>query len=311
MLNLDDLRMIRAVGQAGSLAGAARALDITPPALTVRLQRLELTLGVSLAVRGARGISLTDEGRRLLEESIELLERIETLPERVTSEGTLRGQLRVVAPFGFGRAYLAPILRGLHGSHPELKVQLTLAENPMAHASAHDVVVHIGAIRDSSWVAHVLAPNERLLCASPGFLRRLTTKLVHPSDLECLPCLCLQENEEAIARWKFTHATANPGRTAGPSITVRVKGGLSSNDGAVITQWALEGLGVVVRSAWESAPLIKAGRLVHLLPQWRLEAAPVMALVPTRKGLSLRQRRFIEAARAALAQAPWQHAGKL
>lgn len=213
MLSLDDLRMIRAVGQAGSLAGAARAMDITPPALTVRLQRLEQMLGVSLAVRSARGISLTDEGRRLLEESVDLLERIETLPERVANDGALQGQLRVVAPFGFGREHLAPIVRDLHRGHPGLSVLLTLAENPMAHASDNDVVVHIGAVKDSSWVGHVLAPNERLMCASPGFVRNLRLKLIHPSELERLPCLCLKENDEfATTRWRLSHVIDSASR---------------------------------------------------------------------------------------------------
>ena len=311
MLNLDDLRMIRAVGQTGSLAGAARSMGMTPPALTVRLQRLEGVLGVSLATRGARGINLTDEGRRLLEESVDLLERIETLPERVTNEGALRGQLRVVAPFGFGREHLATIVRDLHGAHPELNVLLTLSENPMAHASAHDVVIYIGAVKDSSWVGHVLAPNDRLLCASPDFLKSLPSKLVHPSDLERLPCLRLHENDEsATTRWKFIPATGDSDRTARQSIMVRVKGALASNDGGVITRWALDGLGAMVRSEWAAAPLIKSGLLVHLLPQWRLEAAPVMALVPTRKGLSSRQRCFIEAARSALTAPPWRRTRK-
>src|SRR5438093_13598827 len=115
MLELDDLKMFRALGSTGSLAAAARLMDLTPPALTVRLQRLEEKLGVHLAVRGARGITLTDEGRRLLEDALEILERIEALPERVGGEAqAMRGHLRVVAPFGFGRAYLAPIIRDLH-----------------------------------------------------------------------------------------------------------------------------------------------------------------------------------------------------
>lgn len=91
---------------------------------------------------------------------------------------------------------------------------------------------------------------------------------------------------------------------------MRVKGPLASNDGTVITRWALDGLGIMVRSEWEAAPLISHGNLVRLLPEWRLEPAPIMALVPTRKGLSLRQRRFVETARAALDPAPWRRARK-
>lgn len=92
MIGLEDLRMFRALGNASSLAAASRSMDLTPPALTIRLRRLEEQLGVQLAVRTARGIHLTDEGRRLLEEALDLLEQVETLPERVISEArALRG----------------------------------------------------------------------------------------------------------------------------------------------------------------------------------------------------------------------------
>ncbi len=307
MLNLDDLLMFRALGSAGSLAGAARAMGLTPPALTVRLRRLEEKMGAHLAVRGARGINLTDEGRRFLAEALEVLERIETLPERVAVEShALRGHLRVVAPFGFGREYVAAIVRNLHLAHPGLSVMLTLAENPMAHTATNDVVVHIGAVRDSSWVGHVLAPNERLLCASPAFVQEMTEKLTHPSQLERLPCLCLRENDDTMTRWQFASRQGHKPSTRRKAVCVRANDVLSSNDGAVITQWAIDGAGIIVRSEWEAAPLIAAGALVRLLPEWHLEAAPIMALVSSRKGVSARIRLFIEAAKAALKPVPWR-----
>ncbi|BFO56412.1 LysR family transcriptional regulator [Acidovorax sacchari] len=309
MIDLDDLRMIRALGSCGSLAGAARLLDLTPPALTVRLKRLEASLGIHLAVRGARGIAFTDEGRRLLEEAKDVLERVESLPGRVGSEArAMSGRLRVAAPFGFGRQYMARIARAMHLAHPALGIALQLSEHPLRDAAAHDIVVHIGMPKDSSWVGHLLAPNDRLLCASPDFVRRLEAPLTHPSQLAHQPCLCLAENDEDVTRWRFMPSAAvqegKGPRTAG--ISVRVAGRLSSNDGTVVTQWALDGLGIVARSEWEAAPLIAEGRLVRLLPGWHLEAAPVMALTPVRNGVPARLRVFIEACRAALDPVPWR-----
>lgn len=312
MLELDDLRMFRALGSAGSMASAARMMDLTPPALTVRLRRLEERLGVHLAVRSARGITLTDEGRRLLEESLKVLELVETLPERVASEAhSMRGHMRVVAPFGFGREHIAPVVRNLHLAHPDLSITLTLSENPMAQAAENDVVVHIGAVKDSSWVAHVLAPNDRLLCASPSFVQQMGEKLTHPSQLEHHSCLCLRENDDDMTtRWRFSSNQAGEDRRTRKMVNVQVSGALSSNDGAVITRWATDGLGIMVRSEWEAGPLIASGALVRLLPQWELDAAPVMALVPTRKGVSARLRRFIEATRESLQPVPWRRNGQ-
>ncbi|WP_231408750.1 LysR family transcriptional regulator [Ralstonia solanacearum] len=308
MVDLDDLRMFRALGVSRSLAAAARLLDVTPPALTVRMRRLEARLGVSLVVREPRGVSFTDEGQRLLQEATALLERLESLPQQVSGQAAgVSGNLRIVAPFGFGRRYIAPIVRDLHRDHPKLTITLHLSDNPLAEMSGADIVIHIGEARDSSWVGHPLAPNERVLCASPACLARLPP-ITHPSELAHLPCLCLRENDEDVTRWRFTEATAGRGR-AGQVVNVRVSGALSSNDGTVISDWAADGLGVMVRSEWDAAPLLAAGNLVRLLPGWALKPAPVMALVPTRKGISPRQRLFLEAARRALDPVPWRQGG--
>jgi DNA-binding transcriptional LysR family regulator len=303
MVDIDDMRLFRALGTTGSLAAAARLLDVTPPALTARLKKLEERLGVHLAVRGARGITLTEAGQRLLDEALELLERIDSVAERIGSDArAMAGALRVVAPFGFGRQYLAPLLRDFHRAHPQLRISLHLSDNPLADAAGADMVVHIGAVKDSSWVGHPLAPNARLLCASPGFVRGMAP-LEHPSQLAQHACLCLRENHEDLTRWRFS-AVAAPHS----AVTVRVNGALASNDGAVIGQWATAGLGIMVRSEWDAAPLIARGELVALLPDWRLDDAPVLALLPSRKGTPLRLRKLVEAAKAAFQPVPWRGA---
>lgn len=309
MLSLDDLRMMRALRDAGSLAAAARLLDLTPPALTIRLKKLEVRLGVHLAIRGARGIAFTDEGRRLQEEAAEVLDRVETIPERLLREASgMTGHLRVVAPFGFGREYIAPLVRDLHAQHPTLTVALTLSESPLSHAAGHDLVIHIGAIRDSSWVGHLLAPNDRVLCASPAFVKRMRARLDDPAQLQQLDCLCLRENDDDITRWRFTPSGSRVGSAR--ALNVRVTGPLSSNDGEVIRRWALDGLGIMVRSEWDAGPLVASGALVRLLPAWQLDPAPIMALAPARKGASARLRGFIEAARTVLNPPPWRSAAR-
>lgn len=298
--------MVRALDSCGSLAGAARLLDLTPPALTVRLRRLEVLLGVHLAVRGARGITFTDEGRRLLDKAVDVLERIEAIPEHVGGEASaMTGRLRVAAPLGFGRTHMAPIVRDLHLAHPSLTIALHLADHPLREAADHDVVIHIGAMKDSSWVAHHLAANERMLCASPDLAQRLADKFNHPSQLQEVVCLCLKENDEDVTRWRFTQARAGSAKPR-EVVNIRVAGPLTSNDGAVVTQWAVDGMGVLVRSEWEAAPLVAQGKLVRLLPDWRLDDAPVLALTPTRTGASARLRTFIEACKTALQPLPWR-----
>ena len=310
MLTLEDLRMIRALGSVGSLAGAARQMDLTPPALTIRLRKLEERLGVALAIRGPRGMALTDEGRSLLDESIEVLRRIDSMPERISREaGAVTGHLRVVAPFGFGRAFMAPLVVKMRREHPSLTIALTLSDSPLRDAMEHDLVVHIGAIRDSSWVSHLLAPNGRVLCASPSLARALAPRLEDPMDLQHVECLCLRENDDDVTRWRFRSKALDPRGRPVQTMNIRVSGPLSSNDGEVVRHWALDGMGVAARSEWDVGPLIAAGRLVRLLPRWEMEPAPILALVPSRKGMSARVRSFIEAAKAAFDPPPWRTRG--
>lgn len=305
MLQLEDMQLLRALGASQSLAAAARLLDLTPPAVTVRLQRIEERMGVRLATRAARGISLTDEGQRLVQEAIDILERIESIPSRISGEASgVSGHLRVVAPFGFGREYIAPLVRDLYRSHPNLAISLILVESPLAAAAGADVVISIGHIKGSSWVGHYLAPNDRFLCASPAFARTLS-KLKHPSELSLHAYLTLRENDEDVTRLRFTqHDTA--GKRISKAVTVRLNSALSSNDGTVVRDWAMDGLGVVARSEWDCARLIAEGKLKRVLQAWRLEPAPVIALTPTRQGLTIRQRVFLEAAKQALDPAPWR-----
>ncbi|RZF24371.1 LysR family transcriptional regulator [Paraburkholderia sp. UYCP14C] len=305
MIDLDDMRLFRALGGSRSLAAAARLLNLTPPAVSVRLQRLEERLGMQLAIREARGVTLTEEGLKLLDESIELLERVESIATRIAEQsGSVSGHLRIVAPFGFGRAHVAPLVRKLHLAHPNLGVSLVLAESPLSASSGADVVLSIGAAKSSSWVGHFLAPNERFLCASPEFAKKID-KMDHPTDLQRYEYLTLRENDEDVTRLRFMPVgdTHKPGAKG---ITVRLSGLLSSNDGTVVSDWASAGLGIIERSEWSAAGLIAAGKLIRLLPGWRLEPAPILALLPSRNAVTNRQRLFLEAAKRAFDPAPWR-----
>lgn len=305
MLDLEDLRLVRAIGASRSLASAARLLDLTPPAVTIRLQRMEARLDVRLAVRQPKGIALTDEGQRLYQEAVEILERVEALPVNISGDhGDVQGTLRVIAPFGFGRKYVARIVRDVQRAHPKLEISLHLSESPLGSASGADVVVHVGTLKSSSWIGYPLAPNERFLCASPGYARRIG-ELNHPSDLARYDCLCLRENDEDVPRWHFSQPGDNQGEARRTAV-IRVSGALSSNDGTVITDWALAGLGIVERSEWDVAPLLANGKLVRLLPDWHLPPAPVTALLPSRTGRSARQRVFLDAAKQFLDPPPWR-----
>jgi DNA-binding transcriptional LysR family regulator len=287
MRDIDDPRFFLHIVRGGSLAAAARALNVTPSAVTQRLQALEAKLGLQLVDRSARKLRLTDEGELFTSESEKILEQYDRMIDALQSRRSLvRGHLRVQGTFGFGRRYLAPALAAFQSEHPQLKITLHLTDRWVeTESGGYDVVVHIGELANSSRVAFRIAANERLMLASPAYLKREGIPK-SPDDLPAHSCLLLQENDEDVGLWRMQSSRS---KTA----TVRVQASLLSNDGDVIKQWALAGRGIMLRSEWDTASEIAAGKLVRVLPEWRLPEANVYALVPQRKGLSSRAREFI------------------
>jgi DNA-binding transcriptional LysR family regulator len=288
-MQIDDLRLAAALLRERSLSAAARSLGVTPPALSMRLRKLEATLGLALAQRTARKLQLTSEGERFGREAHELLQKLEGLRESLQrDDGRLTGTLRVAAPFGYGRARIAPLLARFSRLHPNLRLQLDLRETPWPDRHDSDAVVHVGTVRDSSWVAHPLADNERWLCASRDYLRAHGTPR-SPADLAGHACICIRENDEDVTLWHLRPAAA--GTRKGE--TLRVQPAFVTNDGSVARQWAEDGLGLVLRSQWDAAAAVAAGRLKRVMANWHFGAAPVVLLVPTRKGRSPRTQAFV------------------
>ena len=208
MIAIEDLQLAAALLRESSLSAAARALDVTPPALSMRLRRLEAELGLSLANRSARRLALTPEGERFAREAVRLLGQIEELRDSLHGDARqLGGTLRLAAPFGYGRSRLAPALVPFTRQHPQLKLQLDLRETPFPDRHDADAVVHIGTVRDSSWVARELAANDRWLCASPDYLRRHGTPAT-PRELLEHACICIRENEEDVTLWHLRPAAS-------------------------------------------------------------------------------------------------------
>ncbi|MBB1634383.1 LysR family transcriptional regulator [Cupriavidus sp. UME77] len=300
MIQIEDLRLVEALAQAPSLSAAARALNVTPPALSMRLRKLEATLGLALATRTARHLSLTPEGERFAQEGAALLAQLEALPESFRREDSrLTGTLRVAAPFGYGRHHVAPVLARFAQCHPGLRLQLDLREVPWPDKHDSDAVVHIGAVRDSSWIARTLAPNERWLCASPAYLRAHGTPQ-EPRDLLGHACICIRENDEDVTLWRFRRAGSGTARRPSARETLRVVPAFTTNDGSVARQWAEQGLGLVLRSEWDTADAVARGTLVRVLAGWEFDSAPVTLLVPTRRGRTARVQALMQFFEAAL-----------
>ncbi|WP_116136204.1 LysR family transcriptional regulator [Trinickia diaoshuihuensis] len=282
-----DLRFLLTIRQHGSLASAARALGLTPSAVSQRLRHLERRLDTRLIDRTARRLRFSEEGTLLCERGTELIAQFDALQETLrTRRGGLVGTLKVNAPFGFGRRYLAPVVADFQRANPEVAVTLILSEQALTGSpERYDVIVHIGELRDSNLVGHLIAPNARFACAAPALLKRYGEPQT-PDDLARLPCIVLHENDEDASLWQFSKGKAR--------LSVRVPSKLGCNDGDTVRHWACEGRGVILRSEWDVADDLRRGALRRLLPAWKAPDADVIALTHHRAGLPQRTRAFMQ-----------------
>jgi DNA-binding transcriptional LysR family regulator len=300
-LSSEDLRFFTVVAGAPSLASASRALDVSRAAVGQRLAHLEHRLRCRLLERSTRHVRLTEEGRLLLSKADHLLRDLDELTETLGVRiDVISGHLRVAAPLGFGRRYVSSVVGEFRRLHPDVTVALTLTDRPMvsAHDQYYDLVIHIGELRDSSLVMVRLAPNARIACASPDYLRE-RGEPVEPQDLGRHSCLALRENEEDVTLWRFTDRHRKV-------ISVRVAPVMSSNDGDAVRSWALSGLGVIVRSEWDVADDIHSGRLRRVLPRYRLPAADIVALLGKRGERTARAKAFLTLLKEKLQPIPWR-----
>jgi len=274
------------LARAGSLSAAARELGVTTPAVSKRLAHMESRLGVPLLHRTTRRIGLTHEGEIYLDHARRILADIDGMERMV--RGALdapQGLLRVNATLGFGRSHIAPLISSFAKLHPAVQVQLQLTVHPPPLTDdAFDVCVRFGEPPDARVIAHPIAPNRRLLCASPAYLARQGAPQT-PEDLAHHQCISIRQGDEAYGIWRLASAKH--------TTLFKVRGPLSTNDGEIAVSWALAGHGIVLRAEWDIARYLRSGRLVQVLAHCSTPSADIYAIYPQRHQVSARVRSFV------------------
>ncbi|WP_175715592.1 LysR family transcriptional regulator [Burkholderia ambifaria] len=294
---IDDLPALDTFARivsAGSLSAAGRELDLSLSVVSKRLAHLESQLGVRLLHRTTRQQTLTDDGAQFHAQVLRILaevERAETLMS--DRRGTVGGVLRVTAPGELGRLRIAPLIAAFQRRHPELTVQLMLTD-AIVDLLAHDidVAVRIGSLADSTMIARELAPNHRVLCASPGYVAAHGLP-AEPAELRAHRCIVM--GDQPRAEWRFDGAQG--------TVAVEVTAALLTNDGGAARTLALEGAGIALKSIWDVGADLDAGRLIRVLPAFAAPAAPLHAVYPGGRHVPLRVRAFVDFLREQLRDA--------
>ncbi len=286
MDRLDELAVLVAVVEQGSLVGAARRLRRSPPAVTRALAALEHRIGARLIERTTRRLSATEAGRALAEQSRALLS---TYDEAVAdiAPAPVRGLLRITAPEQFGRRHVAPIVTAFLRKFPESQVELVLHDRYLdLIQEALDIAVRIGALSDSSLLVRRVGEVRRLAVASPDYLARRGMP-AKPGDLTAHDTI-FSASTWGPLEWRF----GSRGRT----MVVRLAPRLLANDVDVRLAAARAGQGIVRVLSYQVAEDLAAGRLVRLLRAFEPPPLPVRLVTASRAHMPPKIRAFLDLA---------------
>ena len=271
----------------GSISGAADKLGVAKSAVSRRLKELETHLGVELFHRTTRRMNLTDTGRAFYQRCQRILEDV-LEAELATSQahGELQGGLKVALPLSFGLMHLGPAINAFLQQHPRIEFDLDFNDREVdLMQEGFDLAIRIGTLSDSSFIARRLAPIQVVVCASPGYLKRMGTPQA-PQDLidhQCLAYSLLRDFET----WQFHNVT-------GELSTIKIRSFIKSTNGEHLRDAAVADLGIVLLPSFISYKEIERGALIPILTNYRLHQLDVFAIYPQTRHLSQRVRAFVD-----------------
>jgi DNA-binding transcriptional LysR family regulator len=270
----------------GSLTAAADALDTSPPSVVRILASLERHLRVRLLNRTTRRIHLTDEGAQFLERCRAILSQVQEAEAALGSRhGKPQGRLAITAPVVFGRRYITPIVNEFVRRYPDVNIDLLLLDRfTNLVEEGLDVAVRVGELPDSSLVAIPVGQARRVVCASPGYLRR-HGKPRAPQDVathRCVRFTGIAPRDE----WHF--------RVGRRDVAIPIASVISSNQVDSALQACIDGLGLGMFFSYQVVSHRKAGDLKYVLEEFETGPRPIQVIYPHSKLLSAKVRTFVD-----------------
>ncbi|MFA0117285.1 LysR family transcriptional regulator [Vibrio breoganii] len=258
MDKLSDMAMFVSIVKQKSMAGTARELGVSAASITTRLKALEDRYGVKLLNRTTRHLSLTEAGELYYRSCLDILDSVSET-ESLIKQGTrlTQGPIKIVAPKDISKQILLPIISEFTERYPEITPSLYLNDHVHNIAdSGVDLVIRYGELHDSNIISKRLGKSERVLCASPQYLKDHCVPNA-PRDLMEHNALVMLSGEQELKTWYF--------RKNSKLESVAVKPKMLSDDGEIIKQLALNGQGIAMKSRLDVQSEINSGQLVTVL----------------------------------------------
>lgn len=257
-MRLRNLEVFVCIAEEGSLAAAARHLNLSPTAVSDVLSALEAHYGAVLIRRTTRSLNLTEEGVMLLEGARRLLGQERDMRTQIAHGAeALSGVIRFSAPTDFGRTHLMPVVDAFAEAHPGIVLEVELNDtNVDLIGGSYDFVIRDNVAVEPGFCHRPLISGARVVCASPDFLETYGVP-AHPSEIRNYPCLLLRLRSGSSLSWVFD--------IDGVQKRVPVRGSRFSNDATLIAEWCRRGYGLAMKSRINLEADIAGGRLVTVL----------------------------------------------
>lgn len=281
-----DMVVFATVAEAGSLSAAARALGLTPSAVSRIIARTEQRLGTRLLLRTTRAITFTAEGEAYLRGARRILADMTEVEEAIADQGVPRGRLRVSAALGHGRMTIVPLVAAFSARYPNITVDLSLGDEVVDILGGQaDVAVRFGHLPDSPLTARKVGETGQVVVASPDYLQRCGTPQ-QPEDL--LQHNCLRFNfRRAEPNWPFTRD--------GQAFSLKVGGNIECSSGEALAQFARVGAGIARIGEFSVAEDLQRGDLVPLLQAFNPDdREPIHAVFVGGSAMPARVRVFVD-----------------
>jgi DNA-binding transcriptional LysR family regulator len=281
---LQELAVFIRAAESGSFSRAARELGLSQPSVSRIVSELEARLGVTLLLRTTRRITLTHAGELFLERAREILAGLEEAEDAARGLDSLRGLIRLALPVIYGTREVIPRLAEFLAMHPQLRVEMTVSdERQDLVAEGADVAIRLGKLDDSVFGARKLGSLERLLVASPAYLKA-RGKPRTPAELVAHECI-VGPRAFSSAGWTF--------RKGDSVISVDVGGRVYTDSGPGLFASVMAGLGVAIVSTAMCAAEVRAKQLVPLLRDYALDPIDIHAVFPGGPQPSAKVRAFV------------------
>ncbi len=289
----EDMRIFAQVMEAGSFTAAADRLGMSKQSVSRRLMQLEERLGVRLLNRSTRRLDATPLGQHYYQSALRLLGEVQQVEHDISGQAqALRGTLRLSAPLSFAMSHLGCLLTEFLQLHPQVDVEVDLSDRAVdLIGEGYDLALRIGGLEDSSLIARRIASVERVYCASPAYLQARGVPL-KPEDLAGHDYLPYGHSRQV--QWQF--------RQGGKAQAIQVTGRMRANNGELLRDAAIAGMGVTYLPTFIVGQALADGRLVNVLEEWTPPALQLSAVYPQHRQVARPVQEFVSFLRERLVQ---------